>query len=85
MPKISEFYGVAIRMHFNEHGPPHFHAEYQGCRASIGFDGSLQQGSLPRRALWLVRAWARLHGSELMENWSLARKGRPLVEIPPLE
>lgn len=28
LPKISEFYGVAIRMYFNDHGPPHFHAEF---------------------------------------------------------
>jgi len=28
MPEISRFYGIIIRMFFNEHNPPHFHAEY---------------------------------------------------------
>ena len=39
MPKICEFYGVTIRMYFNEHGPPHFHAHYGGSKAAISFDG----------------------------------------------
>jgi hypothetical protein len=28
MPIISRFFGIIIRMFFNEHAPPHFHAEY---------------------------------------------------------
>jgi hypothetical protein len=27
MPRISAFYGIVISMHFEDHGPPHFHAE----------------------------------------------------------
>lgn len=72
-------------MYFNDHGPPHFHAEYQGYRASIGLDGAILRGSLPRRALRLVRQWSRLHRAELEENWNLARKGLDTVEISPLE
>ncbi|MFQ5674633.1 MAG: DUF4160 domain-containing protein [bacterium] len=30
MPAISMFFGIVVRMFFREHGPPHFHAEYQG-------------------------------------------------------
>jgi len=26
MPTISWFYGIAIRMFYNDHAPPHFHA-----------------------------------------------------------
>jgi hypothetical protein len=29
MPTISTFYGIIIRMFFDEHGPPHFHVAYQ--------------------------------------------------------
>lgn len=25
MPRISDFYGIAIYMHPNDHPPPHFH------------------------------------------------------------
>lgn len=28
MPSISSFFGVVIYMYFNDHSPPHFHAEY---------------------------------------------------------
>jgi len=85
MPKVCEFYGVVVHMFYNEHGPPHFHAEYGGARASIDFDGVLLRGELPPRALRLVREWTRLRGAELSKNWSLARAALPLVPIPPLE
>ena len=28
MPIVSEFYGIKIMMFWDEHNPPHFHAEY---------------------------------------------------------
>ena len=28
MPEICRFYGIVIRMYYDEHNPPHFHAEY---------------------------------------------------------
>jgi Domain of unknown function (DUF4160) len=28
MPTISRFYGIAIAMLFDDHGPPHFHARH---------------------------------------------------------
>jgi hypothetical protein len=33
MPRISEFFGVLIYMYYNDHAPPHFHAEYGGREA----------------------------------------------------
>ena len=30
MPEISRFYGIVIKMFFDDHNPPHFHAEYGG-------------------------------------------------------
>ena len=35
MPEISRFLGIVIYMYFNEHNPPHFHAEYNEYKASI--------------------------------------------------
>lgn len=29
MPELSRFQGIVVRMFFNDHGPPHFHA-YEG-------------------------------------------------------
>jgi Domain of unknown function (DUF4160) len=85
VPRISEFYGIAIAMYYAEHGVPHFHALYSGEDASIAI-GSLEvlAGSLPDRALRLVREWASLHQAELEEDWQRARAGEPLEPIPPL-
>lgn len=38
MPTISQFYGIMIRMYFNEHGSPHFHALYGEHAAVIAIE-----------------------------------------------
>jgi hypothetical protein len=30
MPEISEFFGIKVTMYYDDHIPPHFHAEYNG-------------------------------------------------------
>jgi hypothetical protein len=35
MPTLSTFYGIKITMNYNDHPPPHFHAEYQEYEAII--------------------------------------------------
>ena len=86
MPRISEFFGIVIAMYFNDHAPPHFHAKYAEHEATFGIDAlGVLEGSLPRRAKGLVEEWAALHRDELAANWDLARQGRPLNRIDPLE
>jgi len=85
MPRLSEFYGIVIAMYYEDHDPPHFHVVYAGNRASVRWNPfGVQRGTLPTRALNLVREWATQHGDELMENWQRARQGLPLQPIPPL-
>jgi hypothetical protein len=64
---------------------PHFHAQYGEYVAQIEL-GTLQilNGSLPARALRLVREWAALHTDELSDNWERAQALEPLVSIEPL-
>jgi hypothetical protein len=38
MPTICAFYGILIRMFFNDHPPPHFHARYGEFEATIEID-----------------------------------------------
>lgn len=85
MPRISEFYGIVIWMYRPDHPPPHFHAQYGEHWARIEI-ASLRvlAGSLPRRALRLVRQWARLHEEELREDWDRAQSLEPLEPIEPL-
>lgn len=86
MPGISEFFGIIIYVYYNDHAPPHFHAEYAEHEALFRIDTlDLHSGSLPNRARALVLEWASIHRSELMENWELAQQGLPLKEIAPLE
>ncbi|MDR2167829.1 MAG: DUF4160 domain-containing protein [Clostridiales bacterium] len=85
MPAISRFYGIVISFYFNDHNPPHFHAQYAGSNAEINIlDGTVRNSSLPKRQLKMVLAWAEIHRDELMENWELARAGKDLNPIPPL-
>jgi hypothetical protein len=88
MPSISRFYGITIRMFFNEGfhpGRPHFHAEYSGVKASFAIEGSRRiAGALPPRVEQIIRRWAREHESELMDNWKRARLHEPLKPVDPL-
>jgi len=86
MPTICEFFGIVIRMYYNDHLPPHFHAEYSGDEASYEI-ATLRviEGGLPRRAHNLVIEWADSHRAELTANWNLARESNPLHKINPLE
>jgi hypothetical protein len=85
MPEISRFFGIIIRMYFNDHNPPHFHAIYGSETAIIGIDPvQLLDGHLPARALSMALEWAALHQAELAENWRLLRATQQPARIAPL-
>jgi hypothetical protein len=86
MPIVSMFFGVIIRMFYDDHNPPHLHAEYQGKKAVFDFRGNIVRGDLGSpTATRLLREWVELHSRELTEDWELAREGRELNKIAPLE
>ena len=85
MPRISAFYGIVIEMYFGDHPPPHFHARYAGHEALIVIEtGEVYAGSLPARALRLVREWLELHQAEMAANWVLAEQLEPTIPVEPL-
>ena len=85
MPEISRFYGIVIRMYFEDHNPPHFHAHYAGREARVDIRSlAVISGSLPPRATGMVAEWAALHQGELLELWERARNLEPLHTIDPL-
>ena len=74
MPEISRFFGIVIRIYWNEHNPPHFHAEYGRFRAAYDIKtGDKIKGKFPRGAEKIVSNWARQYRKELLECWALAR------------
>jgi hypothetical protein len=82
MPIISLFFGIVIRMYFDDHPPPHFHASYQGFEAFIRIDdGEVIHGSLPKKAARIVRQWALDHRNELMANWARGEALLPMEMI----
>jgi hypothetical protein len=86
MLTLCTFYGILIQMYWDEHAPPHFHALYGEFEASIDLRTlAIIRGSLPQRALALVREWAILHRNELKEDWQLCETKQNPKKIEPLE
>jgi hypothetical protein len=85
MPTISAFYGILIRMFFNDHSPPHFPVEYGEFKAIVDIKALIvKEGNLPRRAQGLVLDWAELHQDELLEDWRLCMDKQQPLPIEPL-
>lgn len=82
MPAISRFYGIVIKMFFNEHNPPHFHVVYGEYVGSFNINnGEMTEGDLPKKARALVSEWLALHKNELIEIWNT----QEYRSLPPLE
>ena len=84
MPILSRFYGIVIRMYFQqaEHNPPHVHALYGDDMAEIVIQtGEVWEGHLPPKALSLVREWIELNRSDLLEMWET----QEFKQLSPLE
>lgn len=85
MPIISEFYGVKIKMFWNEHMPPHFHAEYNDNKILVDIiNGTVFKGIFPFKQLKIVLAWNEIHEKELLQNWDNALNNQKLNRINPL-
>ena len=82
MPTISRFYGILIRMFFNDHPPPHFHARYGEFEVTIDIGTLLViEGQLPRRALNLVHEWAMM-GNDTWRGIALRLAALPREHSP---
>ena len=89
MPELSRFYGIIIRMYWEigeRHRTPHFHAYYQENAAIFSIDPIERlEGSMPKRQVRLVEAWAELHQDELMHDWERLQGGQHPFPIKPLK
>ena len=86
MPEISRFFGIIIRMYYDDHPPPHFHAIYGEQEMQVGIDPIvILNGHVPRRAISMVIEWAAVHQQELMHNWQSLETDRPVLRIDPLD
>jgi hypothetical protein len=86
LPEICRFYGIVIKMFWDDHPPPHFHAEYGEHKAVVSIQTlALIHGSLPSRALGLTIEWAEPRRQQLVDLWRLAQANEPLHRLDPLE
>jgi hypothetical protein len=77
------FFGIAVKMFYREHNPPHFHAYYQGFEAIFEIKtGRLIEGKFPLKAERIIQEWTLEHQVELLEDWELSQLGKPLFRIP---
>lgn len=84
MPVLSRFYGIVIRMYFqqSEHNPPHIHAIYGEDMAAFDIKtGKILEGELPKKATSMVREWIDLNKKELLNIWET----QDFKVLPPLE
>ncbi len=70
MHENSRFYGIVIKMFFDDHEPPHFHVEYAEHQAVVSIEtlaliGRFRQGR-----------WGWLRNGQLYVKKSCARLGR---------
>ena len=85
MPEISVFFGIRVIMYYDDHNPPHFHADYNDKKVIVDIQqGRVLKGAFPSKQLKYVLAWADIHQEELMDNWELAKQDLPLKRIAPL-
>lgn len=85
MPEISRFFGIVIKMYYEDHAPPHFHAQYQNFNATFSIrTGQMIEGTFPPRQSAFVTAWTLLHEKELMSNWKALVSGKKANKVHPL-
>ncbi len=85
MPEICRFLGIVVYMLYDDHPPPHFHAEYGEYQISVEIHSGVVEGRFPRRALNAVLEWYSINKERLLADWALAERHEPLEKIPPLE
>ncbi len=87
MPELSRFYGIIIKMYFNDvqqHHKPHIHAFYGDYEAVIAVDGELLAGSIPTKQLKIINAWLAINENEVYRAWNLAVRSEHFDKIKPL-
>jgi hypothetical protein len=84
MPEVSRFYGIIIKMFYNDHNPPHFHAEYGEFKVVVSIEKGIVKGEMPGTALKLILEWLMQHKKELLNNWENIEQKKPVKHIEPL-
>lgn len=89
MPIISQFYGIIIRIYFNDtekHYLEHIHVQYNEYDAVYSIKTTeLIEGKLPLKQHKLVVAWMEIHKEELQALWVISQNDGEVFKIEPLK
>ena len=89
MPIISQFYGIIIRMYFNDtekHYLEHIHVQYNEYDAVYSIkETTILEGKLPLKQHKLVVAWMEIHKDELIALWNISQNDGEIFKIDPLK
>ena len=89
MPIISQFYGIIIRVYFNDtqkHFLEHIHVQYNEFEAVYSIkDSSVLEGKIPPKQHKLVVAWMEIHREELYALWNVSQNEGETFKIDPLK
>ncbi len=84
MPTLARFFGITIRMYFqqSEHNPPHIHAIYGNTKGAIAIEtGKALDGNLSKATVKIVKMWIGEHKEELLNIW----KTQKFAKVAPLK
>ena len=88
MPELSRFYGLVIKMIYNDndrHHKPHVYVYYGDDEASVALDGEVLEGRIPMKQYRMLSGWLALHEDELYAAWNNAVRNMPFDKIDPLK
>lgn len=88
MPIISQFYGIVIKMFFQDrekHHLEHVHVQYAEYEATFDFEGNMLVGNLPKKQTSMVEAWIEIHNEELRALWKTINDDNEYFKIEPLK
>lgn len=88
MPIISQFYGIIVRIYFNDtekHYLEHIHVQYNEFDSVYSIRNSkVLEGKLPIKQHKLVIAWMEIHRDELKALWNISQNDGEVFKINPL-
>lgn len=80
MPLLSEFFGIKIYIYWDDHVPPHFHAEYNGHHVLVDIEENVViKGVLPANKLKLVLGGR----NSITMSWWIVGTKQNLIKCPP--
>ena len=77
MPIISQFYGIIVKMFFNDKEKHHLE--------HIHVNGNILAGNLPKKQKCMVEAWIEIHNEELKALWRTINEDNEYFKIEPLK